>query len=256
MHCVTKTGVIWDVETTGLDAAVDVPIEVGAVKFEWTETVDEAGVTTEVSTPRIVAMYGGLCDPGREVPSEITALTGITNDEVKGKTLDLQTLHGFARDAWIHVAHNASFDKQFLKRTPFFEGVESPRWACTIKHIDWAAKGFKSTSLVYLGADHGFVNPFAHRALFDCASTFRIMQPHFQELLKTHTQKMFTVHAWNSAFHTKDLLKERKYYWDAGSKVWKKDIIESKVPEETEFLRTTIYQSRDWFPAEFKEITE
>lgn len=235
-----KSGVIWDVETTGLEPATDVPIEVGAVQFEWTEEESGNG-ECQAGTPRIVAMYGGLCDPGKPIPELIVSLTGITDDDVRGKALDNKVLSDFARSADIHVAHNALFDKQFIQRAAFFEGIENARWACTIKHIDWAAKGFKSTALLYLGAEHGFVNPFAHRAVFDCASTFRLMQPHFTELLKNYRQRLFTICAWNSSFHMKDLLKERKYYWDAASKVWKKDVLESKVAEEMEYLSANVY---------------
>lgn len=243
MTVIPKTGVIWDVETTGLDCATCDIIEVGAVKFEWDEEETPEGVI--VGTPRIVAVYGGLRDPGKPIPPEITKLTGITDADVKGKSLSQNVLRSFAEGAQIHVAHNAQFDKGFLTKCPFFAGLDAAAWACTIKHIDWADKGFKSTNLNYLGCDHGFVNPFPHRAVFDCATTFRLMQPHFQELLQNHKQKLVKILAWRSPFETKDLLRERKYYWDASMKVWIKECIESKLPGEVEFLAASIYGHPD-----------
>lgn len=252
MAILTKTGIIWDVETTGLDSLVDVPIEVGAVEFEWEE--DECALNTNPRRPRIISMYGGLCDPGREISDEITGLTGITNADVKGKILNDGLLTEMAARASIHVAHNAKFDKGFVTRLPFFLGIPDSKWACTIRHIDWAAKKFKSNGLTYLAADHGFVNPFPHRALFDCATTFRLMEPHFEELLRNYQQKEFTVFAWDSAFATKDLLRERKYNWQAELRVWKKDILESMVEEEREFLNTRIYRTPS-NRAEFAELS-
>jgi DNA polymerase-3 subunit epsilon len=244
-----KRGVIWDVETTGLDPETDVIIEVGAVKFEWTEELieeetewdDQPVGTTIISEPRIVSMYGGLCDPLRPLPENIIKLTGITDDDVQGKSLDEKLLFEMAADADVLLAHNMEFDRSFLMRRSLFDGLVDLKWACTLRHIDWAEKGFKSSALTYLAADHGFVNPFPHRALFDCATTFKLMKPHFPELLKNRTQKMFCVSAWGSSFSTKDKLRERKYQWDAGLKVWKKTVLGHKVEEEKEFLHKEIY---------------
>lgn len=234
-----KTGVIWDVETTGLEPENCDIIEVGAVKFEWDE--EETATGLQISEPRMVAIYGGLRDPGKPIPPEITKITGITDRDVKGKSLSQNVLRSFVEGTNLHVAHNAQFDKAFLTKCPFFFGAENTPWACTIKHIDWPEKGFKSTSLPYLGADLGFLNPFPHRAVFDCAATFRVMLPYFQELLHNHTQKLLRIYAWDSPFSTKDLLRERKYHWDSERKVWKKECIESKLPAEIEFLATSVY---------------
>lgn len=238
MSITVKTGVVWDVETTGLDPETCDIIEVGAVKFEWEE--EETAIGLQIRAPRMVAVYGGLRDPGKPIPPEITEITGITDADVRGKTLSQNVLRSFAESAHINIAHNASFDKAFLTKTPVFSGIET-RWACTIKHIDWAEKGFKNTSLPYLGCDHGFLNPFSHRAVFDCAATFRLMAPYFQELLANHRLKLVRIYAWRSPFETKDMLRERKYYWDAAMKVWIKECIESKLPGEIEFLAASIY---------------
>lgn len=249
---IVKSGVIWDVETTGLEHAKDKIIEVGALHFEWLEDIsDEARV---VHPPRVVSMYGGLCDPGETLSEEIKKLTGITDADVKGKTLNEALLSELARSASIHVAHNADFDRQFIQKREFFAGIENPTWACTLKHIDWAGKGFKTSALNYLAADHGFVNPFPHRALFDCATTFRLMQPHFIELLTNHTMKMFRVYAWDSPFHTKDKLRERRYQWDPAERVWKKDVLEPKVSDEVAFLAADVY-GRPLNAHEVREIT-
>lgn len=241
MALTMKTGVVWDVETTGLDASSDEVIEIGALKFEWAEDVDEEHGTRSIYQPRVVSLYGGLKDPGRPLPELIKRLTGITDEDVAGKSWDDNILSDFARSAHIHVAHNAGFDSRFIGKLPFFSEATNPTWACSMRHIDWTDKGFKSLALNYLAADHGFVNPFPHRALFDCATTFRLLQPHFLELLGSRSQKQFLICAWGSPFHTKDRLRERKFQWDASLRVWKKEVLESKVEEEKTYLNDHVY---------------
>ncbi|MBR5772561.1 MAG: PolC-type DNA polymerase III [Clostridia bacterium] len=97
------TFVIFDVETTGLRTGFDRLIEIGAVKFE-------DGV--EVSS------YQTFVDPGRKIPGNIIKLTGINDDMVRGAPGEKDAVLSFfewaGKDA-VLVAHNASFDTDFLK---------------------------------------------------------------------------------------------------------------------------------------------
>ena len=95
--------VVFDTETTGLNAAGgDQMIEIGAVKIkngEITDTFDE------------------LIDPNRPIPVEITKLTNITDEMVKGKDNEEKVTRKFldwAKDAPM-VAHNAKFDVSFIE---------------------------------------------------------------------------------------------------------------------------------------------
>ena len=96
------TFVVFDTETTGFNAAgADQMIEIGAVKICNEEIVDR---------------FDELIDPGRHVPDKITALTGITDDMVKGKDDEETVTKKFlewAGDAPM-VAHNAQFDISFI----------------------------------------------------------------------------------------------------------------------------------------------
>lgn len=94
--------VFLDIETTGFGPDVARVLEVGALRVE---------------NGQIVQKYQSLIYPESAVPSAITRLTGITNDDVAGKPLfagiapaltDL--LHGA-----IFVAHNVDFDYGFLQ---------------------------------------------------------------------------------------------------------------------------------------------
>jgi DNA polymerase-3 subunit epsilon/ATP-dependent DNA helicase DinG len=96
------TYVAVDVETTGLNPDYDAIIEVGAVVF------DRDGILEE---------FDSLVYPGRDIPAEITALTGIT-DEMVAHAPDLGSLRSSLRRLvgdHVVVGHNVAFDLAFLR---------------------------------------------------------------------------------------------------------------------------------------------
>ena len=95
--------VVFDTETTGLNAREDTLIEIAAVK---------------VKAGQIVDTYATLIDPERALDPKIVELTGITNEMVVGQPKLREALDGFrqfARGA-VLVAHNAEFDVGFLNQ--------------------------------------------------------------------------------------------------------------------------------------------
>lgn len=223
-------GLIVDLETTGLNPETDEIIEIGIVLF----------ALSGEGKPAIQTMYSALQDPGAPLSAEIVKLTGITDEMLVGQAIDWDIVGGLFDKASLAIAHNAPFDRGFLNNHPVGKTLDI-HWACSIQHIDWASKGFKSRSLTYLAADHGFVNPFAHRALFDCATTFRLVADHLPELIEKSYQKVFLVQAFGAAFDVKDALKRRGYRWNAGDRVWQKNVLEAELPGERDFLAADIY---------------
>lgn len=225
-------GLVLDVETTGIDPEKDKIIEIGVLEF----CVNEDG------RPFITTMYGGLEDPGFPVPPEIQKLTGLSDEMLAGQSIDWMKVRDLMSRASLIVAHNAAFDRAFVERRPELSDIRQ-HWACSMKHIDWETKGFRTRALNYLAADHGFVNPFAHRALFDCATTFRLIEPYFPELLNRSYMRDVRVSAVGAAFETKDILRNARYRWDAQARVWFKEILEDVLEVEREFLRVEVYKS-------------
>jgi DNA polymerase-3 subunit epsilon len=93
--------IAFDLETTGTRPREDMIVEIGAVMFDGGQTIKE---------------YGTLIDPGRPIPSDASAVNGITDDMVKGKPRISEILPDFAAfcgDLPL-VAHNAPFDYKFL----------------------------------------------------------------------------------------------------------------------------------------------
>jgi hypothetical protein len=99
-------GIILDTETTGLNARNDEIIEIGVIAF----TFDGAGRIGDVT-----GIYGGLRQPGVSIPTEITRLTGITDDMVAGQTIDMAALEALIEPADLLIAHNAGFDRPFCE---------------------------------------------------------------------------------------------------------------------------------------------
>ncbi|MGO7208065.1 3'-5' exonuclease, partial [Rhizobium ruizarguesonis] len=102
----SRLGVILDTETTSLNHRSDEIIEIGAVAF----TFNDDGAIGD-----IVGIYGGLQQPSRPIPPEISRLTGINDAMVEGQLIDIQSLRTLIEPADMIIAHNAGFDRPFCE---------------------------------------------------------------------------------------------------------------------------------------------
>jgi DNA polymerase-3 subunit epsilon len=228
-------GLIVDLETTGTDPQKDQVIEVGIVEFCVTSGPDSRMRVDMISG------YSALQDPGVPISPEITKLTGLTDEMVAGRNVDWAKVRDMISRASVVIAHNAPFDRAFLQKRPELAGLNS-HWACSVRHINWRKHGFRTRALNYLAADHGFVNPFAHRALFDCATTFRLVAPYMDELIRRSYLREFLVVATGAPFETKDTLRLRGYRWNPEARVWARQLLEDELAEERAFLAAEVYK--------------
>lgn len=223
--------IVVDVETTGLNANEDQIIELGYCEFVWDAT----------NPPRVLEMYSGLEDPLVAIPSEITKLTGIRDEDVRNRKINWDLFEKAWARSELVIAHNAEFDRGFLNKIDVVKRNPKP-WACSVRHISWTEKGFGSRKLQYLAADSGFLNPFAHRALFDCATLVRVIAPYMSELSTRCFQPETKILATGSPFESKDILKSKGYRWDPEQRVWGKSCLEEQLQSEREFLAREVYK--------------
>ena len=153
-----------DLETTGLDPSSCEILELGAVRYIKGELVEE---------------FSELIKPDALIPSEITRLTGISNEMVeKSPPLSLvfdkykKMLDGAP---WV-VGHNVSFDLGFLKphiTKPKFALLE-PRVMDTGALARILFPRLARYSLASLVSHFRISRNKAHRALDDCKATAEI----------------------------------------------------------------------------------
>jgi DNA polymerase-3 subunit epsilon len=242
----SRLGVILDTETTGLNHRSDELIEIGAVAF----TFNDDGAIGD-----IVGIYGGLQQPSRPIPPEITRLTGITDAMVEGQLIDIQSLRTLIEPADLIIAHNAGFDRPFCEA--FSKIFTGKAWACSVSEIDWSARGFEGTKLGYLVGQAGYFHE-GHRAVDDCHALLEILdreqhdgESPFTELYRASQRSRIRVFAEHSPFEMKDHLKARGYRWSDGSdgrlKSWWIEVGEEDLNDELSYLRSDIYR---WAEAE------
>ncbi|OKO69019.1 3'-5' exonuclease [Bradyrhizobium sp. AS23.2] len=236
----TKTGIVLDVETTGLDQKKDEVIELGMVKFDYLADGRIAGLKD---------VFSSFNEPSVPIPPEVTALTGITAEMVAGQRIDEGAVSSFVGDAVIVIAHNAGFDRKFAER--YWQIFQRKAWGCSATEVEWRKHGFEGSRLGYLLNGAGFFHQ-AHRAVDDCHALVEVLAfelpngvPALAMLLEQARKKTMRVWAEQSPFDLKDALKRRGYRWSDGSdgkpKSWYVDIDESKLEAEITFLKTEIY---------------
>lgn len=222
----------FDFETTGLDPKVDRVIEVGAVLWDW-----------ERRQP--MAIVSRLCwheDNGLEpeIPPFISKLTGITGRDLKDFSISTERaisemFLNCPSDA-IVMAHNAPFDLGFLQaecdRIPAKNKFASMPVIDSRTDLPLDNDLHKSKALVHLAATHGFVNPFAHRAIFDVLTMLKVASNYpLAQIIERSKSPTVEVTA-HVSFEQKDLAKQAGFQWNPSDKSWRLKIKECDLRPE------------------------
>ncbi|MCZ4259106.1 3'-5' exonuclease [Sulfitobacter sp. G21635-S1] len=244
-----RRGVFLDVETTGLDLESDEIIELAMVPFDYTED----GRIFDVGE----ALHQ-LNEPSSPVTAKITALTGITNEDLAGKSLNLLEIDSLIDQSVVIVAHNAEFDRPFVEKisTKF----SKMPWACTLRDIAWHDEGFNGRRLSDLLAHYSYFFD-AHRATDDCLAGIGLLtmklpasnEAVLAKLLGAARRTSYRIFAVSAAFEKKDTLKERGYRWNTdlkfGPKSWYTEVSEVNFDQEIQWLQSFV------LPAHAKPVT-
>lgn len=157
------TFVIFDIETTGLNAIHDQITEIGAVK---------------IKNQKIISEFHSLVNPNIDIPTKITSLTGITNEMVKDAPSIkkvLQDFYDYSEDS-ILVAHNASFDTGFIRaKAKQFDLYFRQPVLDTLLLCRELYKNLKHYKLNLVAKHLGITVEQSHRALSDAKTTCSIL---------------------------------------------------------------------------------
>jgi len=157
-----------DLEMTGLRAESDQIIEIGAVKFQG---------------EKVLGTFEALIDPEKEIPTFVSLLTGITNEDVQGKPKFDEIANEFIEfiGDYSIVGQNISFDLAFLAQKDIYPRnfVYDTRDLSRLVRPDATDHG-----LAGLAKDLLIVNDDPHRALSDADTTMRVFNELFVQFSK------------------------------------------------------------------------
>lgn len=210
---------IVDLETTGLDPAKDEVTEIGAILWD-----------TDLNAP--VAFFNKLLRINGKLEQKIIELTGIT-DDLLAKHGELpekvwKEYSAFCAHADFMLAHNAPFDRGFIEAAI---GPELRPWIDSCTDVDYP-ETITTRKLTYLAAEHGFANPFAHRAITDVLTTAQIVSRYdWNETIKNAQTPSITLRAMVT-YEQNQKAKDLSFRWDATRKIWTKQVKEHRVENE------------------------
>ena len=205
-----------DFETTGLDTENDEAVEFCAMVYEpvsrrYLKTFE--GFFEASYTEKSKAMLNDLC--GLDV-----GYIPVLFDEFHTEFHALCHLIGGGAITHL-VAHNAPFDRAFFDRCCMKIIGRIPEVTWIDSSTDYPFRdGIKTKRLSYLAADHGFLNPFAHRAFADCLTLYGITKQYdWQDILKYAAIPTVKIQAMVS-YADKDKAKNAGFRWDDKTKAW------------------------------------
>lgn len=227
--------VVTDVETTGTDPLNDEIIDVAVVVID----VDSRGEIVG-----IVSAGQALRDPGMPIPPIITQITGLTDADVAGKSIDLDRLEWRLASADVRIAHNCSFDLAFLQN--LMPGLVGASWACSVRDFDWLSAGMDGAKLGHLLMQIGYFNA-GHRAMADVITLLHLLAHRLETggtvigaILDNAQRPSIRIEATAAPFDKRSVLKSRGYRWDPVAKVWWCEIGEDEFEDETRWINREV----------------
>ena len=240
-----RRGLYVDCETTGFSPEHDAVIELALLPFTYTL----AGTVVEVLDDEAQAHRN---DPGRPLPAEITHLTGLTDDDVRGERIDVEAASALIERSGLIVAHNARFDRPFVERV--LPAARARPWACTRAEVGWIAEGFASQALHCLLCAYGVFARDRHRALADCEAGVWLLAQRLpvsgDSVLAAMRRRALTptVRLWaiRAPFASKEALRARGYRWmpemrDGIERSWWTDVEPDGVESELAWLLEAVH---------------
>jgi len=229
-----------DVETEGLDPETDSVVEIAAALVQ---TDNEGRITG------IIGKIYGLQDPGRPLPPRIKTLTGLSDERLQGRSIDIDKMTAFLCRADALLAHAVRFDAGFCRR--LLPGITHLPWVCTLNDIDWLGAGFDGRALGHLLMQQGLFAPKAHTAGDDVTAAINLaatVLPNgrtvMAEALVNARTTTVRVDAEGPIYDARAELKRRSYSFDWLRKSWWIETTEFQADYEHSWINRHFPQIR------------
>lgn len=159
-----RSYIAFDLETTGLNPMENEIIEIGALK---------------VRDGKVAERFMEFIRPSSPISSEITDLTGITNEMVASARPRGAVIADFLDfcEEDVLIGHNIGFDYSFVKANAVSDGLSFEKNGIdTLKIARKVHKDLPSRSLGTLCEHYHIENKAAHRAYHDALATAKLYQ--------------------------------------------------------------------------------
>jgi DNA polymerase III subunit epsilon len=230
---------VLDCETTGTNHETDRIIELAVQRIY----VAADGSVAMTGKPR-----SWLEDPEMPIPAEVSRITGLTDADVKGKTIGQGEAHGIISSADAVLSHNARFDRPFVEKRLGLSGLA---WICSLNDLDWREWGFEGRSLSQLLCQCGWFYE-AHRAAADVNALLHLLDHRLgtggtvlKELVERARRPSWIVDAVGAPFSARSVLKARGYRWDPSVGFWSKEVLEQALEDELGWASLHVYGGLD-----------
>lgn len=235
----TRLLALLDVETEGLDPDDCQVLEIAVALIR----VDAVG--------RIIAIVDkayGLQDPGRPLTAAIMKITGLSDEKLAGKAIDIARVTQVIARAEAILAHNALFDSAFCRR--LLPGIAHLPWVCSCKDVDWLEHGYDGAKLGHLLMQQDLFAPKAHSAGDDVTALVNLLASALPngrtvmgEALDNASTLTVRVEAKDVPPRDKGEVKRRGYRFDWTTKAWWIEVSQFQADYE-----------RSWFERHFPRV--
>lgn len=196
-------------------------VEIGAVLYDW-----DLKLPIQIFNRLVLPFGDWSMHPAAElshgIPTRVLREYGLRDEEA------LDQLNRLAGQADVIVAHNGTnFDKplwsQEARRLMQEPIGEKKIWIDTMTDVPYPEQVI-TRKLVHLAAEHGFLNPFPHRAAFDVLTMLHILSKYdIAAVIQNAIAPTVKIRAL-ATYEQRELAKAKKYRWEPASKIWWKEI--------------------------------
>ena len=226
-----------DTETTGLAVERHHIIELCMAIV----LVNDSGHIVAVEVVR-----SGLVDPGHPLSTEIVDLTGLTDQDIAGRSIDEDQVAAMLASCDGVVAYNAGFDRPFVEK---MIGHVAVPWGCAMADVPWRKLGFEPGPQGYLLNQAGYYMPSAHRAKDDVLALIQLLdhvcddgETVIAKTLAAIDAPSWRFEAQGAPYGYRHDLRDQRYRWAWGRlhDLWHKHVRDEAYQAELDWYVSTI----------------